>query len=84
MGTCTDLPMVSFFSDIPKLPHYSHVQSHAAIFKNNLCDSPAVRRGDRRLYGPRQTRSVPLTKTFGILKPIATHALISFAKKENA
>jgi hypothetical protein len=24
---------------IPKLPHYSHVQSHAASLKNNVCDS---------------------------------------------
>jgi hypothetical protein len=36
------------------------------------------------LYRPRQTWSVPLTKTFGILKPIATHALRSFAKNDNA
>ena len=26
-------------SHIPKLPHYSHVQSHAASSKNNVCDS---------------------------------------------
>lgn len=32
---------------IPTLPHHSHVQSHPAIFENNLCDSIAERSGDR-------------------------------------
>jgi hypothetical protein len=35
-------------------------------------------------YRPRQTWSVPLMKTLGILKPIETQALRSFAKNDNA
>jgi hypothetical protein len=47
-------------SHIPKLSHHSHVQSHAAVFKNNLCDSPVVRRGDRDCRWPHSNPLLPV------------------------